>query len=54
MKSKVLQKLSIQIMEKLKSLFTEWNDSPADFIRHLLIVFVIVTVWGLVMGMVGE
>ena len=30
------------------------NDSPKDFIRAALITLVIVTVWGLVMGIMGE
>lgn len=33
---------------------TEFNDSPKDFIRTALITLVIVTVWGLVMGIMGE
>ena len=41
-------------MAKLMSLFTEFNDSPEDFIKHALIVLAIVTIWGLVMGLMEE
>ena len=41
-------------MAKLNMLFTEWNDSPQDFVKSMLIVLVIVTVWGLIMGSMGE
>lgn len=34
------------IMDVLK----EFNDSPKDFIKHALIVLLVLTIWGLFMG----
>ena len=39
-----------QIIEKLKAFLMEWNDSPKDFVIHMLIVLAVLTFWGFVMG----
>ena len=41
-------------LDAIKTAFAEWNESPADFIKSALKVLVVVTVWGLVMGLMGE
>lgn len=42
------------VIEKLKSLFSEWYNSPKEFLSSLIITAVILGVWGLVMGFMEE
>ena len=42
------------IFEKAKSLFSEWYDSPLEFLSSLIVTAVILGVWGLVMGLMEE
>lgn len=42
-----------QCMEKLKSLFTEWNSSVIEFCTNMMILLLITAVLGLVTGMIG-
>lgn len=43
-----------RIVSKLIAFLTEFNESPKDFIKTALITLAIVTIWGLIMGIMGE
>lgn len=43
-----------RIKNMLVSILTEFNDSPKEFVKYLLIVAVALGVWGFVMGIMEE